>query len=196
MFTRATESRAARGDARSPLILGHSMGGCIVARAVTGGWVRPRAMVLSSPALVPRLTVADRWAAALGSRLAPALRVPSRVKLHRLSHDPAVEAAIRADADAHDRVTPRLVAFMVRAGEAAIADAPRCTVPTLLQVAGDDALVDPDGARRFHARLPAGVGTLRVYDTLYHEIYNERAEDRARVLADLTEWIGAEVLSV
>jgi alpha-beta hydrolase superfamily lysophospholipase len=82
---------------------------------------------------------------------------------------------------------------MRRAGAAAIADAARCTVPTLLLVAGDDAFVDPDGARRFHAALPAGVGTLRVYDALYHEVFNERAEDRAAVLADLAAWLRARL---
>jgi alpha-beta hydrolase superfamily lysophospholipase len=93
------------------------------------------------------------------------------------------------DAEMHDRVTPRLVTFMLTAGAAAIADAARCTVPTLLLVAGRDAFVDPAGAARFHERLPAGVGTLRVYDGLYHEIFNERPADRAAVLADLAAWL-------
>ena len=190
-FARLRDARRAAGDARAPMVLGHSMGGGIVARAVTGGWIAPRAMVLSSPALVPRMAAVERWAAVVGSRLAPMVRLPSRLPMARLSHDPAVVAAAATDPDMHDRVTPRLVAFMLDAGRAAIADAPRCTVPTLLQVAGDDAFVDPAGAERFHARLPAGVGTLRRYDALHHEIYNERADDRRVVLADLADWMRA-----
>jgi alpha-beta hydrolase superfamily lysophospholipase len=193
LFERLAAERRGRGDERPPMILGHSMGGCIVARAVTGGWVRPRAMVLSSPALLPRLTTLERWAASLGDRWLPRLRVPSRVRLDRLSRDPAVEAAARADADMHALVTPRLVEFMRTAGLAAIDDAARCTVPTLLLVAGHDDLVDPAGARRFHERLPAGVGTLRVYDELYHEIFNEREPDRARVLGDLAGWLRGRI---
>jgi alpha-beta hydrolase superfamily lysophospholipase len=191
MFERLAAARRAIGDARPPFVLGHSMGGAIVARAVTGGRIAPRGMILSSPALLPRLAAPDRLATAVGRRLAPHLRVPSRVPRGLLSHDPAVEAALDVDEAAHDRVTPRLVAFMVDAGRHAIEDAPRCRVPTLLQVAGDDRLVDPAGAVRFHERLPAGLGTLRVYDGLYHEIYNERPTDRAAVLADLTAWLGA-----
>ncbi|MDF1502760.1 alpha/beta hydrolase [Roseisolibacter sp. H3M3-2] len=189
LFARYAGERRAAGDAAPPFVLGHSMGGCVVARAVTAGRIAPRGMVLSSPALVPRMGAADRWATALGERLIPNVRVPHRLPMHRLSHDPAVEAAVRADADAHDRITARLAAFMRRAGAAAIDDARRCAVPTLLLVAGDDHFVDPDGARRFHANLPPGVGTLRVYDALWHEVFNERAEDRARVLDDLTAWL-------
>jgi acylglycerol lipase len=35
--------------------------------------------------------------------------------------------------------------------------------------------------------------TLKVYDGLYHEIFNELPADRAIVLKDLTDWIGARV---
>ncbi|MGZ8377018.1 MAG: alpha/beta fold hydrolase [Gemmatirosa sp.] len=191
LFTRLADERRARGDDRPPLILGHSMGGCVVARAVTGGWIRPRGMVLSSPALIPRVSRLDGLAARLGNRFTPNLRVPNRLPMGHVSHDPDVVAAIAADAEMHDRVTPRLVTFMLTAGRRAIEDAARCEVPTLLQIAGSDRFVDPEGAVRFHARLPAGVGTLRRYDALYHEIYNERPADRATVLDDLVAWLRA-----
>ena len=181
---------AAEGELHPPIVLGHSMGGCVVARAVTGGWIpSPRGMVLSSPGLVPNIDAVQRAAARAGSRVAPALRVPHGLPLDKLSHDPSVEPAMRADPLVHDRVTPRLVRFMLDAGERAIADAPRCTVPTLLLVAGDDRLVRPDGARRFHTRMQPGVSVLHEYPGLYHELFNERATDRARVMADLGAWL-------
>jgi alpha-beta hydrolase superfamily lysophospholipase len=191
MYGRLADERRARGDDRPPFILGHSMGGCVVARAVTGGWIRPRGMVLSSPALMPRVSRVDRVAARVGDRLTPNLRVPNRLPMGLVSHDPDVVAAIAADAEMHDRVTPRLVTFMLSAGLQAIEDAARCEVPTLLQIAGTDRFVDPAGAERFHARLPAGVGTRQRYDALYHEIYNERPADRATVLDDLVAWLRA-----
>ena len=174
----------------APVLLGHSMGGCVAARAVTGGWIpAPRAMVLSSPGLVPRITAVERLAVRVGHRIAPNLRVPHGLPLDKLSHDPAVEAQVRGDPLAHDRVTPRLVAFMLNGGARAIGDAPRCRVPTLLLVAGDDHLVRPEGARRFHAALPPGVGTLHEYPALYHELFQERASDREAVIADLLGWL-------
>ena len=55
--------------------------------------------------------------------------------------------------------------------------------------AGTDKLVDAEGAREFAAALPNGVGTLRVYDDLYHELFNEREPDRGQVLHVLCAWL-------
>ena len=193
MFERLAADRRARGDSQPPFILGHSMGGCIVARAVTGGTVTPRGMVLSSPGLRTRLSHFEQSGATLLGRLLPNLRLRSRLPMHLLSHDPAVFDAVRADGDMHDIVTPQLAAFIIAAGPAAIEDASRCQVPTLLLVAGDDHLVDPEGARELFTRLPPGVGTFHLYDRLYHEIFNERPDDRQQVFADLTDWMSGRL---
>lgn len=170
-------------------LLGHSMGGTIAARAVTGGWVTPRGLILSSPALAVDITRFQRLQAAVGRRLIPDRPMPNGLPVDKLSHDPEVVAAYKADPDVHDRLTARLFDFLVAAGESAIADAPRVTVPTLGLVAGADALVAPRGSREFFDRLPPGVGTLHWYDELYHEIFNEREPDRSRVLTDLRTWL-------
>ena len=170
-------------------LLGHSMGGTIAARAVTGGWVAPRALILSSPALAVDLSPPERALAAIGRRLLPDRPMPNRLPVDKLSHDPAEVAAYKADPDVHDRLSSRLFDFLVAAGESARADAPRVTVPTLGLVAGADALVAPRGSREFFDRLPPGVGTLHWYDDLYHELFNEREPDRTRVLDDLCAWL-------
>ena len=182
----AAEQRAA-GMARAPFLLGHSMGGGIAARAVTGGWIAPRGLVLSSPAIVPRITWIERIAARLGRRILPNLQLPHRLPMNKVSHDPAVIAALAADPRTHLLVTPRLVHFMLDAGARALADAARCTIPTLLLVAGDDRFVRPEATRRFHAALPDS--TLHFYDVLYHEVFNELPANRADVLDDLRTWM-------
>jgi len=193
MFDRLAADRRDRGDREPPFILGHSMGGCIVARAVTGGTITPRGMVLSSPGLRTRLSRFEQSAATVFGRLLPNLRLRSRLPMHLLSHDPAVFDAVRADGEMHDFVTSQLAAFIIAAGRAAIDDSSRCRVPTLLLVAGDDHLVDPAGAREFFSRLPPGVGTFHVYERLYHEIFNEPPEDRKQVFADLTAWMSGRL---
>jgi alpha-beta hydrolase superfamily lysophospholipase len=180
---------AAAGGGDAPFLLGHSLGGAVAARAVTAGRVAPRGLVLSSPALRLWLSRAQRGLLAAGLRVAPDRAVSNGLPLDQLSHDPEVVAAYRADPQVHDRVTPRLTRFLIEAGAAARRDAPRCTVPTLLLVSGRDHLVDARGAREFAAALPPGVGTLRVYDDLYHELFNEREPDRSRVLTDLVGWL-------
>jgi alpha-beta hydrolase superfamily lysophospholipase len=178
-----------RAGGEPPFLLGHSLGGAVAARAATGGWVAPRGLVLSSPALRVGLTRVRAAAMAVARRLAPDRGLPNRLPLDLLSHDARVVEAYRADTLNHDRITPRLYDFLADAGAAARRDAARFTVPTLLLVAGLDRLVDAQGAREFAAALPDGVGTLRVYDDLYHELFNEREPDRGQVLDELCGWL-------
>jgi alpha-beta hydrolase superfamily lysophospholipase len=185
--------RLAAVHGQAPMLLGHSMGGAIAARAATGGWVAPRALILSSPALQLSVTRPQRVAAWLGRRLFPDRAVPNALPIDAISHDPGVVAAYRADVHTHDRITARLYDAMAEAGAAARRDAPGFTTPTLLLVAGADRIVDPKGAREFVAALPPGVGTLHWYDGLYHEVFNEREPDRTRVLADLCTWTAEQL---
>ena len=181
-------------DGPPPFLLGHSMGGAIAARAATGGWVAPRGLILSSPALrVPPLGRVQAALLAVARRLAPGTGFPNRLPVDRISHDPSVVAAYRADALVHDKLAARLYDFLVAAGAAARRDAAGFTVPTLLLVAGDDRLVDARGAREFADALPAGTGTLHWHDGLYHELFNEREPDREAVLRELDAWLEARL---
>jgi alpha-beta hydrolase superfamily lysophospholipase len=184
-----------KSGARAPILLGHSMGGAIVARAVTGGWFEPRALVLSSPGLKAYLKPAVRLAVSGLELVSPNLTVPHGLPLDKISHDQDVLAESKADPLSHALISPRITMFIVNAGEAAIRDAGKLTMPTLVQAAGDDKLVDPDGARAFAAAAPAGICTLKIYEGLWHEIYNEREPDRSAVLADLKSWIAQNVLA-
>lgn len=193
VFDKLAAGAAAKGDRTPPLILGHSMGGAIVARAVTGGWIAPRAMMLSSPGLKSYLNAATRVAVQAMEFVTPGLVVPHGLPLDKISHDPEVLAEAKNDPLNHSLISPRITMFIVEAGEAAIRDAGKLTVPALLQAAGDDKLVDPGGAREFAAAAPAGLCTLKIYNGLYHEIFNEREADRTRVLADLKAWLAPQL---
>ena len=188
----AAEAKAA-GDSAPPFLIGHSMGGTIAARAVTGGWIRPRGLVLSSPGLKAKIPLFKRLLIAVGNRLTPNLVQPHGLPLDKISHDPRVLAEAAADPLCHDKATPRLVAFILDAGKCALRDAAKLDVPTLLLVAGEDRLVDPEGSREFAAALPPGRGTLHWYAPLWHEVFNEREPERTRVLGDLQGWIASRL---
>jgi alpha-beta hydrolase superfamily lysophospholipase len=176
------------GDEHAPLLLGHSLGGAVAARATAGGWVRPRALILSSPALALHVDPARGAVLKFARRLMPDRALPNSLPADKLSHDPAEVAAYRSDDLVHDRITPRMYGFLADAGAAVRRDAAQLTVPTLLLAAGDDGIVDARGARELAAALPAGA-TARIYDDLYHELFNEREADRSRVLDDLVGWV-------
>jgi alpha-beta hydrolase superfamily lysophospholipase len=114
---------------------------------------------------------------ALGNGLEPAW----------ISRDTEVVRAYQADPLVHDRITPRLARFFLDAGVGVQSAASRWSVPTLLQYAGADRCVRPEGSVRFAAAAPAGVVTVQPYPGLAHEIYNE--PERAKPLADLDRWL-------
>lgn len=192
--TRMIYERLQQESGSLPILLGHSMGGAIAARAVTGGWITPRALVLSSPALKSRIGGFLRGVASGLEKLVPNIAMPHGLPLHKISHDPEVLADAVGDPLNHALISPRITMFILNAGEAAIRDAGKLTMATLVQAAGDDRLVDPEGAKEFAASAPLGLCTLKVYPGLWHEIYNEREHDRHVVLADLKDWLTRVVL--
>jgi alpha-beta hydrolase superfamily lysophospholipase len=173
-----------------PLLLGHSMGGLVVARTVLDGRVKPPAMVLSSPALRSWESRAMQRLAHVLNLVAPCLPLRSGLNTDRLSHDPAVVQAHRSDPLCSRSITPRLADFIFQAGASSIADAGSLALPTLLLVADSDALVDPAGSRAFaRVAAPTGKLTTRYFSTLYHELFNEAEPGRGQVLMQMQDWL-------
>ncbi|HEV2620813.1 MAG TPA: alpha/beta hydrolase [Frateuria sp.] len=182
-------ARFARELGTPPLLLGHSMGALVALHTVIDGGVAPPAMVLSSPAL---RTWAPAWEQALARQLSgwlPNLPLRSGLPFEALSHDAAVVASYRDDPLRSGSITPRLAHFIFAGGRHCIAEAPRLSVPTLLLVAGADRLVDAGGSRAFAAAAPASVLTTHLFDTLFHELFNEAEPARGEVLALLARWL-------
>ena len=173
-----------------PLLLGHSMGGLVAARAVLDGRVAPAALVLSSPALRSRESPWLVRLAALLARVAPSLPLRNGLQLDGLSHDAQVIADYRADPLCSRTITPRLADFIFRAGADTIDDAGRLRLPTLLLVADSDALVDPSGSRDFARAATGRLLTTRFFASLYHELFNEAEPGRSQVLMQLADWLG------
>lgn len=173
----------------TPFLFGHSLGGLVAARFATGGWSKVRGLLLSSPALALRMNAFQRVLLALTTRLAPGFAVPTQLPAQLVSHDAATVQAYRADALNHGKVAARVVNFMLTAIEQVQRDAATFTLPLLLQLAGDDAFVDPQGSRSFFASVPQVDKSWHCYEDAYHEIFNESPERRARVQSDLNNWL-------
>ena len=173
-----------------PLLLGHSMGGLVAARAVLDGRIVPPALVLSSPALRTREPAWLQQLARLLSRVVPSLPLRSRLAFEQLTHDAREASRYRDDPLRSGWITPRLADFIFRAGASSIADAAQLAVPTLLLVADSDAIVDPSGSRDFsRAAAPTGKLTTRYFSSLYHELFNEAEPGRSQVLMQLGDWL-------
>lgn len=178
----------AQSPCDSPLVLiGHSMGGLVVARAAIER-IRPvDAVVMSSPALAAPLNPLQRLLLRTLPRVAPHWRVDNGVKVDFVSRDREVVQRYRNDPLVHRKISAALAAWVVDMGARTIAQAASWDTPALLLYAGADRLVDPRGSDAFAATAPPHrVRALR-YDTLYHEIFNE--PERVVVLADLLAWL-------
>lgn len=179
------------------ILFGHSMGGAIAARFVAEGLARRPApwsravdgLILTSPALAVFIPKKDRIAVKALRWLAPNLPRRNGLDATKISHDPAVVDAYRADPLVHDRVTPRLVHAIIEAGAHVRAVAAQWRVPTLLLWAGDDHLVDARGSAAFAAAAPQHVVETHAFPGLYHEILNEAEPARAEVFTTLHAWL-------
>jgi len=175
---------------RAPLLLGHSMGGLVAARAVLDGRIEPGAMLLTSPALRTWESPGLRKLAHVLASILPNLPLGNGLKADNLSHDAAVVSAYRNDPLVFSKITPRLADFIFRAGVACVADAAKLPIPTLLLVAGADKLVDPAGSTAFAAAAsPGGQLTTRHFAALFHELMNEAEPARTQVMKQMGDWL-------
>jgi acylglycerol lipase len=172
------------------VLLGHSMGGQVALAYTLEHQADLAGLVLSAPALagdvVPKPVVP--LLRALG-RVAPRLR-PAGIDVTKISKDPAVVAAYQADPLVYHG-KPTLALGLGVVGQFAVLPerARGLRVPLLLQHGTADTLVDPAGTRLLATVVGSADTTVRWYDGLWHEIYNE--PERAQPLADLREWLAA-----
>lgn len=182
------------GDTAQPLpliLLGHSLGGLVAGRFVSLGMRPVDGLVMSSPALDPGLNPMQKLLLAVLPSIAPNLRINNGLNPAYLSHDAQVVRKYLADPMVHAKISARLARFIASAGPATVAAAGRWSTPTLLLYAGADKLVNPAGSRAFAEAAAGGSGakvlTVKCFDKLYHEIFNEL--DAAPVFATLKAWL-------
>ncbi len=172
------------------LLLGHSMGGLVVASLVRQR-VRPvDGIILSSPALDPGLSSVQKFLLSFLPQIAPNLRVDNGLKVERLSRDPGVVKAYRTDPLVHRKISGRLARFIADEGPRCIDAAAQWDTPTLLLYAGADALVSPLGSRAFVAAAPQKWVQSHCFDEMYHEIFND--PERSRVFDSMRRWLAIQ----
>ena len=118
-----------------PLFLvGHSMGGLIVAAFAVERDPAVAGAVLSGPALAldRSLSLARRFAVRLLSLVAPRLSFPSGIDANGLSRDPQVVRAYLEDPLIHLRLTASLAAALASAGRRTATAGARVAIPLLI----------------------------------------------------------------
>jgi alpha-beta hydrolase superfamily lysophospholipase len=178
----------AQNQIEKPFLVGHSMGGAVAVRAAVDKYITPRGLILSSPAITAKLSLSEKMQLKLG-RLTPNIAVSNGLKVEYISHDKQIVEDYKNDELVHDKITPRLANFIIDSGQETLKRAANFHISTLLLIAGNDHLVDANGAKQLFAKLPKDNATIHVYENLYHEIFNETEIERAKVFADLKDWL-------
>lgn len=179
-------------QARAPLVLlGHSMGGLVVAAHLTERAPAPRCAVTSGAALAlsPELSRVRIFAARALRRLAPRLRLGSGLDPRGLSRDADVVRRYVEDPLVHRSMTTSLATEIVAAVERTSAACERVGVPWLLLHGEADPICPVAGSRAARARVRARGSALRTYPGLRHEIFNE--PEHEQVFGDVLGWVEA-----
>jgi len=178
-----------------PFLLGHSLGGLIALSYALRFPDKLHGLVVSSPVLAFKVKV-PAVKIILGrvmSAVWPGLSMVNELDPTKISHDKSVVDAYIHDPLVHNRVTARWFTEFASTMETTRQSAPNLKVPILMQIAGNDSLVDAEASESFFKHLSLEDKTIHIYSDLFHEVYNEPEKERAAVLNDLHEWIEARL---
>ncbi|MCR9097878.1 MAG: lysophospholipase [bacterium] len=175
-------------------LVGHSMGGLVVATACAEHHPAVDRVILSGALLALgagglRQTL-SLMAARVLSVVAPKIGLAAGLDLQGLSRDPEVIRRYVEDPYVKDRMTARFAAGMNATIDRTRAGASRVERPMLILHGGLDPLAAPSGSQAFHAGLSPQVASeseLKVYPELRHEIFNE--PEREAVWQDMLDWL-------
>lgn len=175
-------------------MVGHSLGGTIATAYAEAHQAKLDGLILSAPTLKAgsSITRSDRLLARIASRLAPTLGVSS-LDASIISKDPAVVKAYTSDPLVYTgKISARLGAEILDAIEKSIPPLlPSLTLPILIMQGMEDRLSNPECSRVIFERVSSTDKTLKRYDGLFHEIFNE--PERAAVFADMQAWLAAHL---
>ncbi len=115
-----------------------------------------------------------------------------RLDASAISRDPAVvDAYVNDPLVYRGKTTARLGAELLETMQYITEHASDIRLPVLLLQGGEDRIVDADCAQFFYDLVGSQDKTIRVYDGLYHEVFNE--PEHEQVLEDVRSWIEAHL---
>ena len=174
-------------------LLGHSMGGLIATYYLLDHQANFNGAVISAPSIKvsESISAATITLSKVLSVLIPKAGILA-LDASAVSRDPQVVSAYANDPLVfHGKTPARLAAEMLKAMQRVTAEVGKISLPFIVVQGGEDKLVDLAGAQMLYDQASSKDKTIKIYDGLYHEVFNE--PERARVLADVETWLAAHL---
>lgn len=170
-------------------LLGHSLGGLISTYYLLDHQADFKGAVISAPAIKigESVTPMTITMSKILAKIAPKAGVLA-LDASTISRDPVVVSTYANDPMVfHGKTPAHLAAEMLKAMMRVTAEVSTITLPFIVVQGSEDKLVDPGGTRMLYDQAASKDKTIKIYEGMYHEVFNE--PDRARVLNDVEAWL-------
>ena len=170
-------------------LFGHSLGGLVASSMILNHQVLTPGLILSAPAFTPIISPWNKTKLSILNRVAPHFSQELPYDVYKLTHDESEQENAVNDPLNHRFKSVKIVMWLIKIGKLTLSRASTLKVPTLMLMAGDDLIVDPQACQQFAAAVKDDLITEHLYSGFHHEILNETPERRDRVLSDIDLWL-------
>jgi len=170
-------------------LVGHSMGGTIATAYAVGHQKDFAGIIVSGASLAQTATVSPILLAMAGiiSAVMPKMGV-TVLDASAICKDKAVvDAYVNDPLVFRGKIPARMGAELIRMWKTLPGQMPNIQSPVLAMHGADDKLSVPEGSKILHKRVSSKDKTLKLYDGLCHEIFNE--PEHKKVMADMESWL-------
>lgn len=174
-------------------VLGHSLGGAITCFYLLDHPQDFAGAVISAPAIaigegITSITIAM---SKLMSKIAPKMGVLALDSAFLSKDQEVVQAYDNDPLVFHGKTPARMGAELLSAMTRINTEVAKINLPFFVVQGSEDKLVEPAGAQVLHEKAGSIDKTYKVYQGLYHEVFNE--PEREQVLKDVESWLEARL---
>lgn len=174
-------------------LLGHSMGGLIAVAYAIEHQDELAGMIVSAPLLKVGSSVspATIMIAKIISAIAPRMGVTTLDATAISKDKTVVDDYVNDPLVYRGKTSARLGIELINITQHLAGKIKDIKLPLLVMYGGEDRLCDPEGSKMLFEQSSSSDKTIKAYEGLYHEIFNE--PERDRVLADTEAWLTARL---
>ena len=175
-------------------LFGHSMGAIISALYAENPAYNSKLNALALSALASKVNLnlvmkIKKILSGILAKIIPAVTIEAGLDPEGISHDPFVIEQYKNDKFVHGRISFSLGNQLLNIEKQLLANTANIKVPVYMFHGTHDRLADKNGSIEFYRKLKIEDKTLKLYDGLFHESFNEFPLNRQKVLNDLKDWL-------